>query len=162
MNSKRCNNKSISGWLPSPLPIVTAALRLADVAEGDVVYDLGCGDGRVVVRAARMFGARSVGFDIDPKRIRESRARISRRGVQHLAAVRRHDLLSIPDLQRATVVFLYLPQAAVNRLKPILRNRCQPGTRIVSVGAWLYYWKTKKELMLRGKKWKWYIGVWQV
>ena len=161
MNPNRRKNKKISGWSPTPLPIVTAALQLAGVDETDVVYDLGCGDGRVVVRAAKMFGACAVGFDIDPKRIRQTRARITGRGVGHLASVRRHDLLSIPNLRRATVVFLYLPQRAVNRLKPVLRNRCRSGTRIVSVGSWLYHWKTEKELMLRTKKWKWYIGVWQ-
>jgi len=162
MSRSQLKNKRISGWSPTPLPIVTAALQLADVDPSDVVFDLGCGDGRVVVRAARMFGARAVGFDIDPRRIRQTRARISRRQVGHLASVRRHDLLSIPDLRRATVVFLYLPQHAVNRVKPVLRNRCRPGTRIVSVGAWMYHWKTEKELMLRTKKWKWYIGMWLV
>ena len=162
MNSQRLNRKTVSGWSPTPLPIVTAALKLADANEGDVLFDLGCGDGRVVVRAARMFGARAIGFDIDEKRIRQTRTRIMRRGVAHLASVRRHDLLSIPDLHRATVVFLYLPQRAVTRLKPILRKRCEPGTRVVSTGAWFYNWKTRKELMLRTKRWNWHIGLWIV
>jgi ribosomal protein L11 methylase PrmA len=162
MNGQRSKNKSVSGWSPTPIPIVTAALEFANADDTDVVYDLGCGDGRVVVRAARMFGARAVGFDIDRRRIQQTRARIRQRGVTHLASVRRHDLLSIPTLHEATLIYLYLPQRAVTRLKPVLRNRCRPGTRIVSVGAWFHSWRTRKELMLRTKKWNWYIGLWKV
>lgn len=154
--------KSVSVWAPTPLPIVSAAFKLANVNENDVVYDLGCGDGRVVVRAAKLFGARAVGFDIDPKRIRQTRARIFERRVGHLAEARRRDLLSISDLRSATVVYLNLPQGAMNRLKPRLKKRCQPGTRILSVGAWFNKWQTKKELMWRAKNWKWYIGLWQL
>jgi ribosomal protein L11 methylase PrmA len=162
MIRRRLQKQSISGWSPTPLPVITAALELAGTNENDMIYDLGCGDGRVVVRAAGMFGARSVGFDIDPKRVRQTLRRIRTRGIQHLASVRRRDLLSVADLHRATVIYLYLPQQAIRRLKPILRNRCQPGARIVSAGAWFHHWKTSKELMLRRGKTQWYIGLWEI
>jgi SAM-dependent methyltransferase len=154
--------KMLSGWAPTPLRVVTEALRLAEITDKDRLYDLGCGDGRVIVRAARMFGAQAIGFDLHPARIRETRARALRFGVGDLVRVRRQDMLSIPDLHRATVVFLYLPQRAVNRLKSILRNRCHPGTKIVSVSTWLHNWKTEKELTIRVNDEKWYIGLWVV
>lgn len=154
--------KRISGWLPAPLKIISDALRLADVGTDDVVYDLGCGDGRVITRAAKLFGAEAVGVDIDPRRVRQSRWRIQKCCVSHLAEVRRQDLVEVPDLARATVVYLYLPQHAVNRLVSILWNRCRRGTRIVSVSSWLYGWRTEKELTVRLNGIKWYIGLWIV
>ena len=162
MNRQQLQSKSVSGWSPTPLHIVKAALELAEVDPTDVLFDLGCGDGRVVVRAARMFGCRAIGFDIDPKRVRQTRMRIRQRGAGSLASVRRDDLMRIPDLHRASVVYLYLPQPAMNQLKPILRRRCAPGTRVVSTGAWFYNWQIQKQLMMRTDKWKWYIGVWVV
>jgi SAM-dependent methyltransferase len=154
--------RMLSGWAPTPLPLVTDALRLANVNADDIVFDLGCGDGRVLVRAARMFGAKAIGFDIHPRRIREARRRARNSGAGNLVRIRRQDMLSIPDLHRATVVFLYLPQRAVNRLKPVLRKRCRKGTRIISVSSWVYRWKTKKELIVRINGVKWYVGLWVV
>ena len=156
------NSVRISGWLPTPWKIVTEALKLADVGPDDLVYDLGCGDGRVVVSASAQFGARAIGFDIDPYRVRETRFQIRSNQVAHLAEVRRQDMRDIPNIHEATVVFLYLPQAAVNALRPYLLRRCTPGTRVVSVQTWIYRWPTEKELVVRGKHWKWQIGLWLV
>lgn len=154
--------ESISNWTPTPLRVVTEALRLAEVSNDDLVYDLGCGDGRVVVRAAAQFGASAIGFEVDPKKVREARQRILRAGVGGCVRVRREDMLSIRDFLNATVIYLYLPQAAVNRLKPILISRCRPGTRIISVSTWLYHWKTEKELKLRVGRYTWYVGLWKI
>jgi ribosomal protein L11 methylase PrmA len=162
VRSGRARGTMLSGWAPTPPQVVTEALRLADLTANDILFDLGCGDGRVVVRAAKMFGATAIGFDIHPQRIQQSRGRARRFGVGDLVRVRRQDMLSIPDLDRATVVYLYLPQRTVNRLKPMLRKRCQEGARIVSVSTWLFNWKTEKELTMRVNGRRWYIGLWIV
>jgi len=163
--------KWLSGWSPTPMPVVTEALRLAEVRSRDLVFDLGCGDGRVLVRAAKMVGARAIGFDIDPSRIRVTKTRIANAGVSDLVRVRHQDLLSVPDFQRASVVFLYLPPGAVNKLKPLLRTRCKAGTRILTVsyklrgcvtGAHFRSWRAQKELVMRMRQQKWYIRMWLV
>ena len=156
------NSVRISGWSPTPWKVVTEALKLADVGPDDLVYDLGCGDGRVVVSASAQFGARAIGFDIDRNRVREARSHIRSNQVAHLAEVRRQDMRNIPNIHEATVIFLYLPQPAVNALRPYLLRRCSKGTRVVSVQTWIYHWQTKKELVVRGKYWKWHIGLWLV
>jgi SAM-dependent methyltransferase len=158
----QARGKVLSGWTPTPLRVITDALNLAQVADDDLLYDLGCGDGRVLVRAAKMFGAAAVGFDIRPRRIQQARSRALRFGVGDLVEVRRKNMLCIPDMHLATVVYLYLPQRAVNQLKPILLQRCRKGTRIVSVSTWLRNWKPQKELTTRVNGQKWPIGLWIV
>jgi ribosomal protein L11 methylase PrmA len=153
-------NLQISGWQPTPYRIVREALRLAETRPVDLLFDLGCGDGRVVTWAARFFGTAAVGFDLDPWLLSVARDRIMRLGLGHLARVRRQSMLSIPDLERATIIFLFLPQTAVNRLKPILANRCHPGTRIVSVSTAFLNWEPDKELVVRGVQARWWIGLW--
>src|SRR5437773_3899825 len=105
----QAKRQRISSWAPTPRRVVIEALRLAEVQSNDLVYDLGCGDGRVVVITARLFGARAIGFEIDPKRLTQTQARIARFGVGDLVQIRRQSMLAIPDLYRATVVYLYLP-----------------------------------------------------
>src|SRR5437879_1447305 len=104
MNASRF--RRVSGWAPTPWKIVTEALKLADVGPNDLVYDLGCGDGRVVVTASAQFGARAIGFDVDRHRVNETRRLIRANAVAHLASVRRQDMHRIWGVQRATVVFL--------------------------------------------------------
>jgi SAM-dependent methyltransferase len=152
--------KIISVWEPTPLYVVTEALRLAELTPADHLFDLGCGDGRVVVRAAKLFQARATGFDIDPTRIREARDRAQRLGVSHLVSIRRQDLLAIPDLHRATVVYLFLPPRAIIRLRPLLRRNCRAGTRVVSVWYWIPNWIPRKTLILRYNGGPWRIGLW--
>jgi SAM-dependent methyltransferase len=167
----RFKGKGLSGWSPTPLPVVTEALRLAELRPSDLLFDLGCGDGRVIVRAAKLYGARAIGVDIDPERLRNTNLRIANAGVKRLVRVRCQDLLSIPDLRRASVVFVYLPPGAIKKLRPLLRRRCRRGTRVISVlyelrasvtGGWFRNWRTKKELWLRIRRQKWYIGLWVV
>jgi ribosomal protein L11 methylase PrmA len=114
-------------------------LGLASVTARDVVYDLGCGDGRIVIAAAQQFGARGVGVDIDPVRIAEARGNAARAQVEHLVTFRLQDALNT-DVSEATVVMLYLLAAQNVALRPTLTRQLQPGARIVShnfaMGDW--------------------------
>jgi SAM-dependent methyltransferase len=124
---------------PSPPEVVRAMLDVAQVGPGDVVYDLGCGDGRVVVEAARR-GARGVGVDIDPERVREARASARAAGVEARVEIREGDLFET-DLSEATVVMLFLQPELNLRLRPRLLAQLAPGSRVVShwhdMGTWL-------------------------
>jgi cyclopropane fatty-acyl-phospholipid synthase-like methyltransferase len=106
-------------------------LRAASVRERDVVHDLGCGDGRIVIAAAKQFGARGVGVDIDPARIAEARANAKAAGVEDLVTFRVEDLF-VTDVKDATVVALYLLPSVNRRLIPKLRSELKPGARVVS------------------------------
>jgi len=123
---------------PSSPEIVQAMLRLAGVRAGDVVYDLGCGDGRIVIEAARL-GARGVGVDLDPQRIREARANARAAGVEARVEFAEGDLFEA-DVRPATVVMLYLWPEVNLRLRPKLLGELRPGARVVSnthdMGAW--------------------------
>lgn len=131
--------QSLAPYVPSPPEVVDRMLRLAGVGPTDVVYDLGCGDGRIVIAAARTYGARGVGVDIDPKRINESMANARKAGVDKLVTFRLQDALKT-DVSDATVVTLYLLSFANVQLRPILQRQLRPGARIVShnfgMGNW--------------------------
>jgi ubiquinone/menaquinone biosynthesis C-methylase UbiE len=118
-------------YVPTRAQVVEEMLRMAEVKPGDVVYDLGCGDGRIVITAVEKFGARGVGIDIDPKRIEEARANAARAGVADRAEFRLGNLFDA-DIRAATVVTLYLLPEVNLRLKPKLRRDLRPGTRVVS------------------------------
>jgi len=124
---------------PTPQRSVDAMLAAADVGRGDVVYDLGSGDGRIVVTAARRYGARGVGVDIDPARVEEGRERARRHGVDHLVRFVQGDLFET-DLSEASVVALYLLDELNVRLRPRLLEQLRPGSRVVSyrftMGDW--------------------------
>src|SRR3954462_1189939 len=94
-------------YVTTPLPVVDAMLKLAGTRKSDVVYDLGCGDGRIVIAAAKQYGARGVGVDIDPERIQEARANAKREGVESLVRFTAQDVFDM-DFREATVVALYL------------------------------------------------------
>src|SRR5260370_32546064 len=111
--------------------IVNAMLTLANVTRDDVVYDLGSGDGRIVIAAAREFGARGVGVDLDPQRIREAQANAARAGVADRVTFRVQDIFDT-EIQPATVVTLFLSPELNARLRPKLTRQLKPGTRIVS------------------------------
>jgi ribosomal protein L11 methylase PrmA len=105
-------------------------LELAAVSSDDLVYDLGCGDGRVVVTAALRYGCRGRGYDIDPLRVRDSRANVEQNGVGYLVAIERKDVFQV-DLSEADIVFLYLLPELNVRLIPQLQ-KLRPGSRIIS------------------------------
>jgi tRNA G37 N-methylase Trm5 len=117
-------------YIPTPQVVVDAMLELAEVKEGDVLYDLGCGDGRIVVTVAKRFGIKAVGVDINPVRIRESRENVERNDVGQLVTIRQEDLFET-DLTQASIVTLYLLPNLNLRLRPKLA-RLKTGTRIVS------------------------------
>ena len=126
-------------YVSTPQAVVDAMLRLAEVRAGDVVYDLGCGDGRIVITAARSFGATGVGIDIDPRRIEEADAAARRAGVSGSVRFAVQDLFKT-DFSAATVVSLYLVPEVNAKLLPKFRAELQPGTRVVShqyrIGDW--------------------------
>lgn len=117
-------------FVPTPKPVVEKMLRVAKVTKNDLVYDLGCGDGRIVIMAAEKFGARAVGFDIDPKMVAKARANVIAAGVQHLVTIKEADIFEL-DLTPANVITMYLLPRLNVKLIPQL-EKLKKGTRIVS------------------------------
>ena len=132
--------KSLAPYVPTPQDVVDRMLELAQVTRNDVVYDLGCSDGRIVITAAKKYGARGVGIDLDPERIAESKANAQQAGVANLVEFRLQDIMTV-DVSPASVVALYLLTASNLKLRPILTAQLRPGSRIVShafaMGDWL-------------------------
>ena len=118
-------------WVPTPPAVVDAMLKLADVKATDVVYDLGCGDGIIVTTAAQKYGARAVGIDIDPQRVKEATERARKMGVSDNVEIRQGDLFEA-DIKDATVVTLYLLRSLNIKLMPKLKKELKPGSRVVS------------------------------
>lgn len=117
-------------YVPTPHDVVEKMLSMAKVGKKDVVYDLGCGDGRIVVTAAKKFGCKAIGFDIDPKRVKESRKNVEKNGVGKLVKIEHEDVFTV-DLSPANVVTLYLLPSLNVKLIPQL-EKLKPGSRIVS------------------------------
>lgn len=117
-------------FVPTPQAAVEKMLKMADIKKGDVLYDLGCGDGRIVVTAAKKYGIRAYGFDIDPQRIKESKANVKKAGVGHLVTIQHADIFTL-DLSKANIVTLYLLPRLNVKLMPQLR-KMKPGSRIIS------------------------------
>jgi SAM-dependent methyltransferase len=136
---KRPGGERLAPYVPTPQEVVDRMLRLAGVTKRDVVYDLGCGDGRIPITAAKVYGARGVGVDIDPQRIAESNANAKEAGVTNLVTFVLEDAMKT-DVSPATVVTLYLLSAANLKLRSILTSQLKPGARIVahnfSMGDW--------------------------
>lgn len=123
--------QSLAPYVPSPPEVVERMLDLAGVTSRDIVYDLGSGDGRIPIAAARKYGARGVGLDIDPRRIEESRANAKAAGVESLVEFRQQDAMTA-DVSQATVVTLYLLTRSNEKLRPLLTKQLKPGARVVS------------------------------
>ena len=145
---------ALSGFEPTPEEAVTRVLELAGVSSSDVVFDLGSGDGRVLITAAQRFGARGFGFEINPDLLQQARSSAKKAGVQRLVKFKNESMMDA-DLSSATVVTLYLPWAATLRLRPKLLRELRPGTRIVSRGEGLADWvpeRTEQVEDLKGAK----------
>ncbi len=140
---------------PTPPAVVDAMLEMAQVHPGDVVYDLGCGDGRIVVRAAQL-GARAVGIDIDPQRIAESRQRARAEGVEDRTRFVEADLFEV-DVRDATVVTLFLWPQVNLRLRPRLLDQLRPGTRVVSYMHDMGDWAPERTIEVG--RWRVYLWV---
>ena len=127
------------GYQPTPYEVVNEMLKLSDVRKDDLVYDLGCGDGRIVIMAAKERGARGVGVDLDPQRIKESTGNARKAGVTDRVRFFQKDLFTM-DIREATVVMLYLWPEVNLRLRPKLFAELKPGTRVLShnhnMGEW--------------------------
>ncbi len=144
-------------FVPTDFQVVIAMLKLAEVSSKDIVYDLGCGDGRVVVTAARQFGARGVGIDIDPERIADARALADRTQANDKVRFILGDLFET-DISEATVVTLYLLTRLNLKLRPKLLKQLKPGTRIVSHAFDMGDWKPEKTEEVAGT----FIYLWRV
>jgi precorrin-6B methylase 2 len=138
-------------YVPTPENVVAEMLKVANVKKTDVVYDLGSGDGRIVVTAAQKYGARGIGYDLNPERIQEANENAKRAGVTDKVAFRQGDLFQA-DLREATVVTLYLLPSVNLKLRPKLFSELKPGTRVVSHDFDMGDWKPEKTIDLDGHK----------
>lgn len=136
-------------YVPTPEPVVEMMMQLAEVGPGDVVYDLGCGDGRLVVAAAKAGARKAVGVDIDPERIAEARANVRAAGVEDRATILEGDLFTL-DISDADVVTLYLLPDLNLRLRPKLL-RLKPGAKVVSHAFDMGDWKPDQVAHVAGK-----------
>lgn len=117
-------------FVPTPQEVVEKMLELVHVKKDDLLYDLGCGDGRIVVTASKKYGCRSIGYDIDPKRVKESRENVKQNKLEHLVKIEQQDIFEL-DLSPANVITLYLLPSLNVKLIPQL-EKLKPGSRIVS------------------------------
>lgn len=138
-------------YVPTPPEVVEAMLKLAGVKKTDTVIDLGCGDGRIVVAAAQKFGARAMGFDLDPQRIREASENAKQAGVGDRAKFFEKNLFEV-NVSEANVVTLYLLQTVNEKLKPTLQKQLKPGSRVVSHTFTMGDWKPDKEIEISGRR----------
>jgi SAM-dependent methyltransferase len=136
-------------FVPTRELVIDAMLKAAKVGPTDVVYDLGCGDGRIVVAAAKL-GASAVGIDIDPQRIKEANENAAKNGVTGKVQFRQEDLFEA-DIREATVVTLYLLPTLNVKLRPRLMEQLRPGTRIVSHDFDMGDWAPEQTIAVDGK-----------
>ena len=142
---------SFIGWVPTPQECVEAFFELAPVYENDIVYDLGSGDGRLLIAAAQKGTRRAVGIELDPKRVAEAVEEVNKHGLQSKISFMHQDVLDV-DLSPATVVFCYLFPTASEALKPKFESELQTGTRVVMESFSIRGWEPEKTLE-RGGKW---------
>jgi tRNA G37 N-methylase Trm5 len=149
-------------YVPTPQDVVERMLEMAQVKKGDVVYDLGSGDGRIVITAAQKFGVRAIGFEIDPERIKESRENIKKAGVEKLVEIRQQDIRSV-DLSPASVLTMYLLPEVNLMIRPNIWKQMKPGSRVVSHDFDMGDWKPlKTENIKDGHNWDHTLYLWHV
>jgi precorrin-6B methylase 2 len=154
--------KKIVPYVPTPQEVVERMLELAQVKKGDVVYDLGSGDGRIVVTAAKKYGVRAIGFEIDPERIKESADNIKKAGVGHLVEIRQQDIRTV-DLSPASVLTMYLLPEVNLMIRPNIWKQMKPGSRVVSHDFDMGDWKPlKTENIKDGSSWDHTLYLWHV
>jgi SAM-dependent methyltransferase len=154
--------KKIVPYVPTPQDVVERMLELAAVGKDDLVYDLGSGDGRIVIAAAKKYGARAIGFEIDPEWIQESRENIRKAGVENLAEIREQDILTV-DLSGATVLALYLLPEVNLRLRPRIQSQLKPGARVVSHDFDMGDWKPDRtERVKDSSGWDHTLYLWRI
>jgi len=144
-------------YVPTSNPVVARMLEVAHIRPADVVYDLGCGDGRIPIMAAQRYGARGVGIDINPERIREARQNARNARVEDRVSFIEGDLFQA-DIAEATVVTLYLGAALNMKLRPKLLAELRPGTRVVSHDFDMGDWKPEWSELERGAN----VYLWRI
>jgi ribosomal protein L11 methylase PrmA len=137
-------------FVPTPQEVVEDMLRLANVQKGDVLYDLGSGDGRIAITAAKKYGVKATGIDIDPVRIQEATENAKKAGVTSLVQFKQENLFTA-NFKDATIITLYLLPDLNVKLRPKLWNELKPGTRIVSHQFEMGSWKPEKTLESNGR-----------
>jgi SAM-dependent methyltransferase len=135
--------QDLAPYVPTPDVVAGKMLDMAKVGRSDMVYDLGCGDGRIVILAAQKYGARGVGVDIDPQRIEEAEAAALKAGVETSVSFKVQDAMKV-DLRRATVVTLYLLPESNALLRPLLESQLKPGSRVISHNYPIPGWEDKR------------------
>ena len=143
VSQKRPDAPQLAPYVPTPQDVVDRMLAFAAVGKDDLVVDLGCGDGRIPITAARTYGARGIGVDIDPQRIAEANANAAAAGVTHLVTFKLQDAMTT-DVSQATVVTLYLLSSSNLKLRPILTRQLKPGARIVAHNFAMGDWEAEK------------------
>jgi ribosomal protein L11 methylase PrmA len=136
-------------YVPTPQEVVDKMLEVAKVTKDDVVYDLGCGDGRIVVTAAKKYGCKAIGFDVDDDRIKESNENVKKNAVGKLVEIQQKDIFTL-DLSKANVITLYLLPDLNVKLVPQLQ-KMKPGSRIVSHAFDMKGYKPDKVITVKGK-----------
>ena len=158
----RAQEGKIVPYVPTPQEVVDRMLELAEVKKGDVVYDLGSGDGRIVVTAAKKYGVKAIGFEIDPERIKESTENIKKAGVGHLVEIRQQDIRTV-DLSPASVLTMYLLPEVNLLIRPNISKQMKPGSRVVSHDFDMGDWKQlKQENMKDSSNWDHTLYLWHV
>jgi ribosomal protein L11 methylase PrmA len=137
-------------FVPTPQEVVDTMLKVAKVTKNDIIYDLGCGDGRIPITAAKEYGARGIGIDIDPQRIKEANENAKAAGVTDKVKFLNEDLFTT-DIGDATVVTLYLLPSLNLKLMPKLMKELKPGTRVVSHAFDMGDWKPEQTLNVNGR-----------
>lgn len=145
------NDKAVIRFVPTPDDIVKEMIKLAKVGKDDIVYDLGCGDGRIVIAAVRDGNALAgIGIDLDPERVKESKENVKAAKLEGKVEIRQGDVLEIKDISDASVVMLYMSDELGKLLEPRLKKMLQPGARIVSHRFTLGDWKPEKTITING------------
>lgn len=135
--------QKLAPYVSSPQPVVERMLQLVNLRQGETLYDLGCGDGRIVVAAARTFGVRAVGVELSEPLVRRAREQVATAGLKERVEILHSDLMDV-DVAAANVVSLYFPSEAVSQLKPKLARELKPGSRVVSLDFKIPGWKPSK------------------
>ena len=155
-------SKSIAPFVPSPMDVVGVILELAELKPGEVLYDLGCGDGRIVLAAAKDYGSRAVGVDLNAMLICEARNRAEKLGFRDEVRFIEGDMFDV-DLKPADVVIMYLLTSANEKVRPKLESELRLGTRVITHDFPIINWRCQRRLDYRGESGKHtlYLYVWQ-
>lgn len=145
------NRRSFAVYVPSNQNVVDELLELAEIKPGETVFDIGSGDGRVVCTAAKLYGAKGVGIELNEERVQLGRKMAADMGVSHLVEIRQGDASKVKDYGKADVIFTYLGIEAMRTMKSVFEEQLRPGTRMVS-NCFTYPAWEKKIVFEKGNK----------